>query len=191
MALIIAGVLIIGGLVGTVVLVVSIPMFFGLMAYDVMESRKAERERTPEARATDAEGRIFLERGIARGFVIAGGVFWAIAIFAGMYVYGRSAIGPAMMVAFLPLVATVATLVIGWYYERVASVLLALASVAVVAWGVIYQFEMGVWMIMTIVLIGPMATAAVLFWMARSEEVALELALSRQPELASISTASE
>ncbi len=81
-----------------------------------------------------------------------------------------------------PLAATIATLIVGWYYERVAAALLALASVAVVAYGVIYQFELGVWVIMGLFAVGPMLTASVLFWLARRDQEALELALSLQAE---------
>jgi hypothetical protein len=179
MTLIIAAVLIIGGLVGTAVLVVSIPMLFGMMAADVIQSEKI----SPKVKHADAEGRIAVERGFARGFVIAGGVFWAVAIFAGIYVFREHGITSAILGAFIPLVLTAATLAIGWYYERVAALLLVAASVAVVAWGVIFQFEVGVWMILTFALIGPMLTAASLFWLARRDQEALELAISRQLEL--------
>ncbi len=120
--------------------------------------------------------------------MIAGGVFWSVAIFAGMYSFRQDGVGSAVLGAFFPLVAVAATLVIGWYFERAASALLVLASFAVVAWGVIYQFELGVWILMTIALIGPMMTAAVLFWMARRDQEAFELALSATPELAPITS---
>jgi hypothetical protein len=87
------------------------------------------------------------------------------------------------MAALVPLVAIAATLIIGWYYERVAAALLVLASMGVVAWGVIYQFEIGVWGIMAVFLMGPMLTAATLFWLARRDQDALELALSLHPEV--------
>jgi ABC-type enterobactin transport system permease subunit len=53
-----------------------------------------------------------------------------------------------------------------------------------VAWGVIYQFELGVWAIMVFALIGPMMTASVLFWLARREQEAFELALATHPDFA-------
>jgi len=37
-----------------------------------------------------------------------------------------------MLAAFVPLAATLATLIVGWYYERVAAGMLALASAAVI-----------------------------------------------------------
>lgn len=182
----IAMLLIGAALLGAVVLIVAVPAFFGLVVWDARASRKdagKDAEVMDERDIHDAQARIFVERNVARGFVLAGGVFWAIASFAGLYMFRDSGWTAALIGASIPLAAIAATLIIGWYYERVASVLLGLASVAVVAWGVIYQFEVGVWLLIGITLIGPMLTAAVLFWMARRDQDALELALSLRPEL--------
>ena len=109
--------------------------------------------------------------------MIAGGAFWSVAIFAGLYSFRESGWSAAVLGAFFPLVAVAATLVIGWYFERTTAALLVLASFAVVVWGVIYQCELGVWILMTVALIGPMLTAAMLFWLARRDQEAFELAL--------------
>jgi len=181
MSILFASVLIVGALLGAVALIIGIPAVIALMAYDGLEARKSAPVVAKDKAV--AEERIFLERGIARAFVVAGGVFWAVALGAGAYATRGTGMGTVLLVAFYPLVATVATLVIGWYYERAASALLVLASLAVVAWGVIYQFEIGVWTLMIFALIGPMMTAAVLFWMARRDQEAFELALAASPEL--------
>ena len=186
MSIILVAVLIIGGLVGAAAVIVGVPVLFGLATFDVLEARKRRVQPAADASSPVSLERISLERGFARAFVIVGGVFWAVAIFAGMYSFRQTGVVSAMVGAFYPLVAVIATLVIGWYYERAASALLVLASFAVVAWGVIYQFELGVWVLMTIALIGPMMTAAVLFWMARRDQDAFELALATMPELAPI-----
>jgi hypothetical protein len=178
MSIILAGVLISVGLVGAVLAVIAVPALFGAMAYDLVTSREINT-----AEVADTRLRIAVERNVARAFVIAGGVFWSVASFAGLFVFSESGLPNALMAAFIPLVAVAATLIIGWYYERVAAFLLVLASMGVVAWGVIYQFELGVWAIMAVFLMGPMLTAATLFWMARRDQDALELALSLNPEL--------
>jgi hypothetical protein len=178
MSLILVAVLIIGGLVSAVVVAIGIPALFGLMAFDLYQSR----DRSP-MEPVDAEHRISLERGFARAFVIAGGLFWAVASFAGLYTFRQTGMAAAALGAFFPLVATLATLVIGWYYERVMATLLILASFAAVVWGVVAGFELGVWIIVTLALIGPMATAAALFWMARRDQEALELSLASRAEL--------
>jgi hypothetical protein len=177
--------LVIVGLLAALAVAIGVPMLFGLMAWDRIEARK---NAPAEKAVRDASSRISLERGFARAFVIAGGVFWSIAAFAGLYTFRESGMVSAMLGAFFPLVAVLATLAIGWYYERVVAILLAAASIAVVAWGVIYGFEMGVWLIMSFAVIGPMLIAATLFWMARREQDALDLVLASQPELAPVTT---
>ena len=183
MSIILVAVLIIGGLLGAIVVAVGTPALFGFMAYDVL----ASRGRTP-AKQTDPQHRIQLERGFARAFVIAGGLFWAVATFAGLYTFGRTGMGYAMLGAFYPLAATLATLVVGWYYERVTATLLVLVSFAVVVWGTVAAFELGVWIIVTAFVLGPMLTAAALFWMARRDQEAYELSLATHGELVPISS---
>ncbi|MBW6467631.1 MAG: hypothetical protein K0B85_00495 [Coriobacteriia bacterium] len=184
MSIILAGALILVGLVGAALAIVAVPALFGAMAYDLVSSREVS-----VAKVADTRLRIATERNVARGFVIAGGLFWSVASFAGLYVFQESGLQYALMAAFIPLVAIAATLIIGWYFERVAAALLVLASMGVVAWGVIYQFEAGVWGIMAVFLIGPMLTAATLFWLARRDHDALELALSLQPEFSQVAVA--
>lgn len=181
MELFFAAVLIIGGLIGAAVIVISIPMLIAAVVYDMNESRK-----NSPAVTKDAPLRIAASRGVARAFVILGGLFWSVASFAGLYSFQNTGVGNALLGAFYPLAAVLATLIVGWYYERVTAALLALASVAVIAWGVIFQFETGVWMIMTFALIGPMMTAAVLFWTARREQDAFETATMTAPKLAPV-----
>ena len=172
-------------IVAVVAFLVGVPLAFGVMAYDIIQSRKHAVVPVAEKAATgDNVMRITVERGVARAFVILGGVFWSIATFAGMYSFGTSGTGEAVMGAAVPLAAVLATLVLGWYYERFTAALLLLASLAVIAWGIIYQFEAGVWGIMTFALIGPMLTASALFWLARREQEAYERATALKPELA-------
>lgn len=191
MPLFITAALIIGSIVGVAVLVVAAVFAIGAAVYDVVAARKeapAKSVAEPKTR-TDmekAEGRIFVERSVARGFVIAGGAFWSIAIFAGLFSWLNTGIAYALLGAFFPMLAVLVTLVIGWYYERAAAAVLVLATIGVIAWGVIYQFEAGVWGIMTFAFIGPMLTAATLFWMARRDQEAYEFELSAHPELAPI-----
>jgi hypothetical protein len=174
--------LIVSGLLGAMFVAVGVPLFFGMLAWDVVKTRSAA------APSPDVEQRISLERGFARGFVIVGGLFWTVATFAGAYSFRQTGMSSALIAAFLPLVATAATLIVGWYFERITAVLLVVASLAVVVWGVVAGFELGVWALVTVALIGPMMTAAVLFWLARRNQEAFELSLAaqRRPEFAPI-----
>ena len=179
MSLFVAAVLVIAGLVGAVAVVITVPFLFGLVAYDVMDSRR----KNPVS-VQDAKLRIATERWTARAFVIGGGAFWSIAAFAGLYSFRETGMMYAVLTALIPLAAVAVTLVVGWFYERIAAALLMLASFAVVGYGVIHQFELGVWIIMGFFLIGPMMTSSALFWMARRDQEAFELALRLNPELA-------
>ena len=169
------------------VVVLAIPGFIALMIWDVV-SRKDKLAPASEHdsvwHSLEASfRRIRIERGFARAFVILGGAFWGIAAFAGLYEFRETGAGAAAMAAAIPLFAALVTLVIGWYWERFAAIALAVGSAVVVYWGVAMQFEMGVWVLIGFFLLGPMLTAAVLFWMARRETEALEIRLS-QPEVA-------
>ncbi|MDP2234606.1 MAG: hypothetical protein Q8K89_13290 [Actinomycetota bacterium] len=181
MSIILTAVLIIVGIVGAVVLLVAVPALFGMMAYDTIKSPKAAKSESRDSITV-----IAAERGVARAFVLLGGAFWSIAAFAGLYNFQETGASAALMGAAIPLVACAATLIVGWYYERFTAAILAVASFAVIAWGVVYGFEAGVWALMTFALIGPMATAAVLFWMARREQEAYELITATRPQLAFI-----
>jgi hypothetical protein len=183
MSLILAAVLLIGGLLVAALLAIGIPALFGLMAYDTIKAPSLPKSALTSTEVADTRMRIAFERGTARAFVIGGGIFWSVAAFAGLYSFLKAGVGNALLGAFFPLVAVLATLAVGWYFERVAAISLAIASLAVVAWGVIYQFEAGVWGLMIVALVGPMMTAAVLFWMARRDQEAFELAMSTRPEL--------
>ena len=107
-----------------------------------------------------------LERFFARGLVIAGGLFWIIAAFAGPYFYNQTGTAVAIRDAVYPFAATVAMLVIGWTYERLAAVLLFAGAAGVLGWGVLFGWETGVWLVMSTVLIAPMVIAGVLFLLA-------------------------
>jgi hypothetical protein len=166
-------------IVGSVLVAIGVPVFFGMMAYDVMESRKTVPLHEKEARR-----RVTVQRGTARAFVVVGGVFWSVASLAGLYSFHVTGMNDALFAAFYPLVAVIATLIVGWYYERITAVLLLLASVAVVAAGVIYQFDLGASLLVAVALIGPMLTASTLFWLARVDQDAYERATEIKLELA-------
>ena len=181
MSVTLAAILIITGLVGLAAVAIGLPLVVGAMIYDIARSPKA----APRERAS-AGARVAAERGVARAFVILGGAFWSIAAFAGLYSFQQTGWAAALLGAGIPLVAVAVTLIVGWYYERFASAMLFAASIAVVAWGVVYQFELGVWFMMTFALIGPMMTAAVLFWMARREQEVFERVTAGKLELSPV-----
>jgi hypothetical protein len=111
-----------------------------------------------------------LIRLLARVSVGAGGLFWVVAAFAGPYVFDNTSLAQSIRTAMWPFLATVAILAVGWFYEQLAAVLLTAASGAVLVWGVIYAWEPGLWIVMVLVLMGPMMLAATLFVFASRAE---------------------
>jgi len=109
-------------------------------------------------------------RMLARILVLAGGVFWIIAAFAGPYVFDNMSLADSLKTAVWPFLAALAILAVGWIYEHLAAVLLFAASTAALVWGVIYGWEVGVWVVMAFVLFAPMMMAAVMFLLAARAE---------------------
>jgi len=126
--------------------------------------------------------RMNLERMAARAFVIGGGIFWIIAAFAAPFIYDRSGVSVAIQTALYPFAATVATLIIGWTYERLAAVLLFAGAAGAVVWGVLFGWELGVWLLMSTVLIAPITIAGVLFLLASRMQQVCSLPQPTQQE---------
>ena len=183
-------VLIVAGPVIAIVVAIGVAALLGFVGYDVVTSRRTQPAQVVERDARGvrvpsretAQTRIYLERGVARAFVILGTVFWGSTLFAVIFWYQRG-METLLFAAALPFLMNLACMAVGWYWERTASVLLVLTSIGAVVWGIANNYEPGVWMLFTVLLIGPMMTAAVLYWLARQGEVALELRLALHPEL--------
>lgn len=181
-------VLMVSGPILAVVFAVGVLALVGLLVYDAVASRKsapavAKSAALARDRAhADAVTRMYIERGVARGFVILGAVFWGICAVAAV-VWLQRGTAQLLMIVLVPFLMNLASLVIGWRWERTASIMLALTAVGVVWWGVAASFEVGVWALYILLLIGPMSTAAVLFWLARQGEIDLALRLALPQEL--------
>lgn len=112
--------------------------------------------------------RMNVERIIARGFVILGGLFWTAAAFSGShwtrFAEDFSEMTPAK--AFTVLAVTVGLFVLAMYFEVLTSAILFAGAAASVIWGLVAGWEPGLWMIILIVLTAPMAVAGLLFLLA-------------------------
>jgi len=108
------------------------------------------------------------ERIFARGFTLLGGVFWIAAAFAGPWAFqGKDALHAMLSSAIYPLVFTVGVLTLGWFYERLTALILGLAALGTIAWGVIMQWsDPIVWGVMLSLFVAPTVVAAVLFYLA-------------------------
>ena len=117
--------------------------------------------------AQDTAERKNVERIFARVFTVIGGIFWIGSAFMGPYVYQGASVLGAFQTAIYPLAFTVAVLVIGWFYERLAALILALGAIGTIAWGVISgTWEPFVWGIMLAFFVTPTVISAVLFFLA-------------------------
>ncbi len=114
-------------------------------------------------------------------FTIIGGVFWITTALVGTQI---SLIGSSPAAAFvglneqlgawLPLIYTVGVLIIGYFQERIAAMILAAGAVGTIVWGFLAGWETNVWVIMMLFFVSPTIVAMVLFWLAggRSSETA-------------------
>lgn len=120
------------------------------------------------------------QRIFARGFVVAGGVFWVAASFGAMNSYLGKSVAQSVMTALIPLALAVVAFVVGWFYEKLASLILAIGVVAVIAWGLIGGWEMGVWLTMGVFLIAPTAIASLLYLLAAQTQTVCELQTAKK-----------
>ena len=131
------------------------------------------------------------ERVFARGFTILGGIFWTVTAFAGPYVYGGSTVIGAFSIAVFPLMFTIGVLALGWFYERLTALILAVGAIGTIAWGAIMGWEPSVWIIMMSFFVTPTIIAAVLFYLAgggteRSADTAEQPGISFEPTVESL-----
>jgi hypothetical protein len=120
-----------------------------------------------------------VERIIARGFVVLGGLFWTLAFFAANtkasyanFIYTLPEVERAVMYALVPLALTIGVFVLGLFYERLTGAVLVLVAAAMLLYGVFAHLgEVVLWITAVAVLVGPTIAAAILyFFAARTQE---------------------
>jgi hypothetical protein len=119
------------------------------------------------------------ERIAARLFVGLGGLLWVVLAIGSAIVYpsgvaAMDQIGPMLVVAL-----AVLALLVGWFYENVAALLLFAGAVGTVVWGALAGWEAGVWGLMALFLIGPEILAGVFFLTAARMQKACEEAMGK------------
>jgi hypothetical protein len=121
------------------------------------------------------------ERIAARVFVGLGGAIWAILAIGASLVYPAGGGGTlSYLPGLLVLALAVVALLVGWFFENLAAILLFLGAAATIVWGVVAGWEAGVWGVMAIFLIGPEIIAGLLFLMAARMQKVCELAGARK-----------
>lgn len=116
-----------------------------------------------------------VERIAARGFVVFGGLIWAVAALASPYGNRTVSMLTSGLNSLALIALTVAVFALGYFYERLAALLLLVAAVGVIVWGIVAGWGSGEWMYMGTVLIGPMAIAGLMFWLAARMENVCQL----------------
>jgi fatty acid desaturase len=119
------------------------------------------------------------ERIAARLFVGLGGLLWVVLAIGSAVVYPSGVAGMDQIGPFLVLALAVLALLVGWFYENLAALLLFAGAVATVVWGVMAGWEAGVWGLMVFFLIGPEILAGVLFLAAARMQKACEEAMGK------------
>jgi hypothetical protein len=115
----------------------------------------------------------------ARIFVIVGGLFWIFMVWGAAWAYQGAPFTEALSGALIYAVGIAAIFVVGLFYENVASVILAVGAVAIVVYGVIGQWEAGVWATVFFFFILPMLIASALYAMAaRMQKICTDSAVS-------------
>ena len=108
------------------------------------------------------------ERIAARVFVALGGLVWFVLTLGAAVVYPSGIAWMDQYGPILVLVLSIGALLVGWFFENLAAVLLFAGAVATVAWGVVAGWEPGVWGLMSLFLIAPEVISGVLFLAAAS-----------------------
>ena len=132
-------------------------------------------------RTCNAE-RMNIARIVGRGFVVIGGLVWTLMLFASEtaaryadITYTLDDVVQAGIGAAIPAAVAVLVFVISLYYERLAALLLIVAAIATVVYGVMATWEPALWVTASLVIISPLVIGAALFLVAARTQRACEL----------------
>jgi hypothetical protein len=134
-----------------------------------------------------------IERIAARVFVVCSFPIWIAAAVVSEFEFhfGGGILGPETSVtqmlggpvgAMIPLAAATVALLVGWFYERLAALLLLGFAGLVVIWGALSSWSFAPWAIAISVLLAPAIFAGVLFWAAARMQTILETADREKPK---------
>lgn len=116
-----------------------------------------------------------VQRLIARGFVVAGGLFWITVALAGTAFLDGTGLALKALSVAVPLVITVVIFAVGMFYEVLAAALLGGGALIALIWGLVSGWETGVWTTMLLVLVAPMVIASALYLLASRMQNICEL----------------
>jgi len=126
--------------------------------------------------------RMNVQRFLARAFVVVGGLLWTIMLFASEtaakytnFTYTFEEVAAAAGTAALPLAIAVLVFVVGWFYEKLAALLLLLAAIGVAVYGFTAAWTVAIWVLVGLVLIAPLLVAALLYLLASTMQTVCSL----------------
>ncbi len=115
-----------------------------------------------------------VQRILARAMLIAGGLVWVFMAWGAQWAYKGAPLNVALGGALLYAGGLAVLFVIGMFYENIAALILAAGAVAILVWGAISAWEVGVWATMFFFFVLPMIVAAVLYSLAaRMQKICL------------------
>ena len=106
------------------------------------------------------------QRLFARIFVVVGGLFWVFMIWGAAYAYKGAPLTAALGGAAIYAGAIALLFVIGMFYENLAAALLTVGAGAIVVFGIISGWEVGIWATVFFFFVVPMLVAAMLYFLA-------------------------
>lgn len=106
------------------------------------------------------------QRIFARIFLVIGGLFWVFMAWGTSWAYRGAPLTEALGGALIYAAGIAVIFVIGMFYENIAALLLAVGAVAVVVFGVVMGWEVGVWATVFFFFILPMLIASALYTLA-------------------------
>lgn len=107
--------------------------------------------------------RMNFQRILARTFLILGGIFWVSAVFGAKWSYQGAPLTESLANAGVYAVIVIVVFIVGLFYETLAAVLLAVAAIGVIVWGIIAGWEAGVWSTVAFFVLLPMILSAALY----------------------------
>lgn len=106
--------------------------------------------------------RMNVERLGARLFTGIGGVLWALAA-GSAAIYWNNAPSHGVGEALVLAATSAVVLAVGWFFERVAAILVFIAAIAAIVYGVVQGWELGVFVTVSLFVIVPMIMAGLLY----------------------------
>ena len=116
------------------------------------------------------------QRILARLFVIFGGLFWVFMAWGAKWAYQGAPFTEALGGAAIYAAAVAVVFILGLFYETLTALLLVIGAGAIVVFGFVSGWEMGVWTTVIFFFIVPMFIAAALYASAARMQKICDLA---------------